>query len=179
MLGTVGYMSPEQVRGKPADARSDIFAFGAILFEMISGRRAFHGESGVETMSAILKEDPPELSVNRNIRLVSTVSSSDAWKKILMSASNQPGISLSGLKLSPATRASARPAQTLLPFNAHAIGLFLSHSVWQPWRYSRLASSRAREQEPPDRRPRFLCFSASPSATDPSIPQDSLPMARR
>ncbi len=68
VLGTLGYMSPEQVRGKPADARSDIFAFGAIFYEMLSGQRAFRGDSAADTMSAILKEDPPELSVtNRNI----------------------------------------------------------------------------------------------------------------
>lgn len=62
IMGTVGYMSPEQVRGKPADGRSDIFAFGAILYEMVSGKRAFHGETAADTMSAILKEDVPELS---------------------------------------------------------------------------------------------------------------------
>ena len=62
VMGTVGYMSPEQVRGQPADHRSDIFSFGAILYEMLSGRRAFRGDSAVETMSAILKEDPPDLS---------------------------------------------------------------------------------------------------------------------
>ncbi len=63
VLGTVGYMSPEQVRGRAADHRADIFSFGAILYEMVAGRRAFRGESPVETMNAILKEDPPELSV--------------------------------------------------------------------------------------------------------------------
>ena len=63
VLGTLGYMSPEQVRGKQADARSDIFSFGAILYEMLSGKRAFHGDSAADTMSAILKEDPPDLSV--------------------------------------------------------------------------------------------------------------------
>ncbi len=67
-LGTLGYMSPEQVRGKPADPRSDIFSFGAILYEMLSGKRAFHGDSAADTMSAILKEDPPDLSAtNRQI----------------------------------------------------------------------------------------------------------------
>jgi eukaryotic-like serine/threonine-protein kinase len=63
VLGTLGYMSPEQVRGKPADARSDIFSFGAIFYEMLSGKRAFHGDSAADTMSAILKEDPPDLSI--------------------------------------------------------------------------------------------------------------------
>ena len=58
LLGTVGYMSPEQVRGKPADVRSDIFSFGAVLFEMLSGHRAFQGDSAVETLNAILTKDP-------------------------------------------------------------------------------------------------------------------------
>jgi eukaryotic-like serine/threonine-protein kinase len=68
VLGTAGYMSPEQVRGLALDARSDIFSFGAILYEMLSGKRAFHGETPADTMSSILKEDPPDLSeTNRNI----------------------------------------------------------------------------------------------------------------
>src|ERR1700757_4371609 len=68
VMGTAGYMSPEQVRGKNADARSDIFALGAILYEMLSGKRAFHGDSSADTMSAILKEDPPQLSeTSRNV----------------------------------------------------------------------------------------------------------------
>src|SRR5271169_1448281 len=68
VMGTVGFMSPEQVRGNPLDHRSDIFSFGTILYEMLSGRRAFRGDSAVETMSAILKEDPPDLSAsNQNV----------------------------------------------------------------------------------------------------------------
>jgi eukaryotic-like serine/threonine-protein kinase len=68
VMGTLGYMSPEQVKAKPADARSDIFALGAILYEMLSGQRAFRGDSAGETLAAILKEDPPDLSAtNQNI----------------------------------------------------------------------------------------------------------------
>ena len=60
IVGTVGYMSPEQVRGEAVDYRSDIFSFGAVLYEMLSGVRAFRCDSAVETMNAILKEDPKE-----------------------------------------------------------------------------------------------------------------------
>ncbi len=62
VLGTVGYMSPEQVRGQPADHRSDIFSFGSILYEMLEGQRAFRADSAAETMAAIAQKDPPELS---------------------------------------------------------------------------------------------------------------------
>jgi eukaryotic-like serine/threonine-protein kinase len=61
VLGTVGYMSPEQVRGQVADARSDLFSLGVVFYEMVSGKRAFTGESGVEVMNAILKQEPPDL----------------------------------------------------------------------------------------------------------------------
>jgi len=68
VMGTAGYMSPEQVRGIAVDHRSDIFAFGAIFYEMLTGKRAFSRDTTAETMTAILKEDPPELiETNRNI----------------------------------------------------------------------------------------------------------------
>ena len=62
VLGTVGYMSPEQVRGEIVDPRSDIFSLGAILYEMLSGMRAFKRNSGIETLSAILKEEPQDIT---------------------------------------------------------------------------------------------------------------------
>ncbi len=62
LLGTLGYMSPEQCRGATIDARSDIFSFGAVLYEMVSGRRAFRGDTTADTISSILKEEPPDLA---------------------------------------------------------------------------------------------------------------------
>src|SRR6516162_2218792 len=62
ILGTLQYMSPEQLEGKDADARSDIFSFGAVLYEMATGRRAFEGKSQVSVMAAILEHDPPPVS---------------------------------------------------------------------------------------------------------------------
>src|SRR5262249_41854488 len=60
VMGTAGYMSPEQVRGQTVDARSDLFSFGCVLYEMVTGRRAFQHETGAETMTAILHDEPPD-----------------------------------------------------------------------------------------------------------------------
>jgi hypothetical protein len=68
VLGTASYMSPEQVQGQPADHRSDVFSFGSVFYEMLSGRRVFGRDSTIETMRAILKEDPAELAAaNGNV----------------------------------------------------------------------------------------------------------------
>src|SRR5439155_7746713 len=61
VLGTPAYMSPEQVRGEPADHRADIFAFGCVLYEMLSGTRAFRRDTPVASMNAVLSEEPPEV----------------------------------------------------------------------------------------------------------------------
>jgi tetratricopeptide (TPR) repeat protein len=63
-LGTVGYLAPEQIRGEASDARSDIFAVGCVLFEMLTGRRAFPGETAAESMTAILRTPPADLDVS-------------------------------------------------------------------------------------------------------------------
>ncbi len=71
ILGTLGYMSPEQVRGEAVDARADLFSFGVVLFEMLTGRRAFARDTASDTMAAILRDDPPELEgTSRPVPLV-------------------------------------------------------------------------------------------------------------
>src|SRR6201988_2093105 len=65
IVGTIQYMSPEQIEGKEADARSDIFAFGAVLYEMATGKRAFQGKSQISVASAILEKDPEPISAIR------------------------------------------------------------------------------------------------------------------
>ncbi len=68
IVGTVAYMSPEQAEGKPIDARSDVFSFGSVLYEMLTGRRAFEGQSGAALLSAVMRDDPKPLSeVNRDV----------------------------------------------------------------------------------------------------------------
>ena len=66
VMGTVGYMAPEQIRGDAVDHRADIFAFGVVLFEMLAGKRPFEGATGAETMTAILREEPPPLTSLRD-----------------------------------------------------------------------------------------------------------------
>jgi Tol biopolymer transport system component len=67
LLGTAGYVSPEQLRGEPVDARADLFALGAVLYEMLSGQTAFPGENTVEILHAILTRDPPDLAETRGV----------------------------------------------------------------------------------------------------------------
>ena len=70
VMGTMGYMSPEQLRGQPIDARTDIFSFGAVFYEMLTGKRAFQRESTADTISAVLREELPDLSeTNKNVRV--------------------------------------------------------------------------------------------------------------
>ena len=131
VLGTIGYMSPEQVRGKPADPRSDIFSFGAVLYEMLAGRRAFQGGTPADLMSAILHQEPPELTAtNQEIspaldHIVHHCMEKDAQQRF-QSAGDiafQLG-EMSGLRSSTGAKALADtgPAKKLKPWMIATIG---------------------------------------------------------
>ena len=81
IAGTPGYMSPEQAQGKVVDARSDIFSFGAVLYEALSGRRAFEGGSSVDVLSAVLRDEPPPLGPSQLARIVKRCLEKDASKR--------------------------------------------------------------------------------------------------
>jgi eukaryotic-like serine/threonine-protein kinase len=70
VVGTVAYMSPEQAAGKPLDARSDIFSFGAVMYEMLSGNRAFRGTTAAEVLCAVLRDEPPPLRPSSTLSLI-------------------------------------------------------------------------------------------------------------
>src|SRR5216683_2674665 len=149
VMGTVGYMSPEQVRGGASDARSDIFSFGAVLYEMLTGKRAFKRDTSAETMTAILREEPPELNgtawqgppalqrilvrcleknVERRFQSASDLAFAiDSWS----------GTS-SGSSASPTTRSFEPPkGRAWLPWAATALGvLVLAAGGWLAGRWS-------------------------------------------
>ena len=151
VLGTLGYMSPEQVKGKPADARSDIFSFGAILYEMLSGRRAFHGDSAAETMSAILREEPPDLSVtNQSVspgldRIVRHAIEKNPEQRfhsahdVAFALEALSGLSASGLQ--PAAASSAGRKRRLLPA---AIAVLLAGTAAAAYVAGRRATNASR-----------------------------------
>jgi len=148
VLGTIGYMAPEQVRGRSADARSDIFSFGAILYEMLAGQRAFKGDSAADTMSAILKEDPPDISVtNQNVppgleRIVHHCLEKNPEQRFhsahdlafdleALSGASGPNARAGQVATGPSTVRVARLGLVSLAAAAIVAGALLGHLVWR------------------------------------------------
>ena len=120
ILGTIGYMSPEQVRGRTSDARSDIFSLGAVIYEMLTARRAFKGETTADTMSAILSEDPSEIrSARSNIpSAISRVLRRSLEKKPdeRFQSARDLGFALEAVSDVDVTPGAGSPSVAVLPF---------------------------------------------------------------
>jgi Tol biopolymer transport system component len=131
VMGTASYMAPEQVRGEPADPRTDIFAFGAVLYEMLSGVRAFGRDTTAETMTAVLKDDPPEFSDPAHLvspgmeRIVRRCLEKSPEQRFQSARDLSFALSaLSGTDSSTITRAAGTPRRTqLLPWLAGGLAL--------------------------------------------------------
>jgi serine/threonine-protein kinase len=144
VLGTVGYMSPEQVRGERLDARSDIFSFGTIFLEMISGRSPFARGSAAETMAAILKEDPTELISTRVspavVRILARCLEKSRHARFQSARDLSFGLEfLSSSTAMDLSHARSAPAAWLvsgaLPWVAGALAIAMigGLAVWRPW----------------------------------------------
>ncbi|HEV8608788.1 MAG TPA: protein kinase, partial [Thermoanaerobaculia bacterium] len=169
VMGTLSYMSPEQVRGRAADARSDIFSFGAILYEMLSGKRAFHRDTAADTMSAILREEPQDLSsTNRQVspaldRIIRHCLEKDP--EMRFHSAHDLAFDLDALSgVSSGTVAAAVPARRAFP------GLFVVITALSivAIAAAALLFSRSKTAEPP--RTSFLTFSGTDSA--PAVSSD-------
>jgi Tol biopolymer transport system component len=143
VLGTAGYMSPEQVRGEAVDARSDIFAFGAVLYEMLAGRRAFQGASPVETMHSILMDEPPDLlgvgrdippGLDRMVRHCLEKRADERFQSARDLAFALEALSTPSLAALPAVR-QAGPHR---PWRAAALVALLAAAAGIPWMAGRL-----------------------------------------
>ncbi len=143
VLGTVGYMSPEQVRGESSDARSDIFSFGAVLYEMLTGKRAFKRETSAETMTAVLREEPPELNETGwqgplGLQRILTRCLEKGVERRFQSASDL-AFAIESLGGTSSTRsvAQSKGKRAWLPWTAVALGtLTLAAGLWLLGRWS-------------------------------------------
>jgi eukaryotic-like serine/threonine-protein kinase len=137
VMGTASYMAPEQVRGADCDPRTDIFAFGAVLYEMLSGIRAFRRDATAETMTAVLKDDPPDLSQSGRLispaleRIVQRCLEKSPEQRFQSARDLSFALStLSGTESSPSARATALPRRTpLWPWLAAAAALVAVSAV--------------------------------------------------
>jgi len=179
VVGTIQYMSPEQIEGKEADARSDIFAFGAVLYEMAVGKRAFEGKSQISVASAILEKDPEPITATKPLMppafdfLVASCLAKDREERF--QSAHDVRLQLKAIWQSPAsssalapTPASRKPRQYLLPLIsavlllAALITFFLSQRANTP-----ALSIRAYIPPPPQTTFRASGFDAGPVVVSP------------
>ena len=117
ILGTVAYMSPEQAQGKPADVRSDIFSFGLVLYEMLSGKRAFSGDSNYAVMDAIVKNESPPLQAAPDLeRIVKRCLEKDPVERYQTMAEVKAALEKALQKKVTVSSAEPQPSIAVLPF---------------------------------------------------------------
>jgi eukaryotic-like serine/threonine-protein kinase len=117
ILGTVTYMSPEQAQGQPADARSDIFSFGLVLYEMLSGRRAFAGDSNYAVMDAIVKRDPPALQTSPGLgKVVQKCLAKQPWGRYQTISEVKTALEQVFGEKEASTSSEPQPSIAVLPF---------------------------------------------------------------
>jgi serine/threonine-protein kinase len=141
ILGTAGYMAPEQARGKPVDKRADIFAFGVVLYEMVTGQRAFAGETVSDTLVAIIKEDPEWARVPERLqRVLRKCLEKDPKKRLRDITGFDLLLEETAAEGRPATPVEAR-TNRLWPAVAGILALVLVIAVWawSPWRAAKPA----------------------------------------
>jgi eukaryotic-like serine/threonine-protein kinase len=158
VLGTVAYMSPEQVRGMPLDCRSDIFAFGLILYEMLSGKNIFFRGTPADTMSAILKEDPPELTpsikavpptLDRVVRRCLEKDPADRFQSVrdlgfaLQAITGSSASHHSSVPKAPLLASIARPTARIIIFIASVFLVLGAAASWLALRASRSSGNSA------------------------------------
>jgi WD40 repeat protein len=142
VMGTVGYMSPEQVRGLTADHRSDIFSFGVILYELLAGKRAFEGETPVDTMLAIMRHEPPELPPSAPLALREVVAhclEKDAGNRFQSARDLCFALSAMSQSGSDGTPSPKRVTRKAWRLRSLAAALFLAATVagsWLFWRHA-------------------------------------------
>ena len=142
VLGTFGYMAPEQVRGLAIDHRADIFAFGAVLYEMLGGERAFKGETAADTMTAVLTKDPPDLDAERLSiapgldRIVRRCLEKTPDRRfqsandLAFSLETLSTVSMSSSRAAEAAAPVRHAAGTWLPWTAAAMGMVAAAASW-------------------------------------------------
>lgn len=144
VVGTVPYMSPEQVKGAVVDARSDIFSFGLVLYEMVTGRQAFARKTAAETVAAILKEEPPELTeagidipspgLEQLIKHCLVKNPDERLQSARDLALTLRAMSTGSIQSTPTAALSARRTHSLVWVGLAVLGILLALAWWQPWR---------------------------------------------
>ncbi len=146
VMGTMGYMAPEQVRGGASDHRTDIFALGVVIYEMLAGRRAFQGDAAMDVMSAILKEDPPDLPISERhippalVRIVSRCLEKNPASRFqsardlafaLEALTTQSGSGATEAAREPSNAVSARPQRQVswIPWTVAGLALLLAAGI--------------------------------------------------